>query len=41
MVPIGVPSLFRISKVATPIAFRVVSPMAWPGVGAGLKNMAV
>src|SRR5579862_5057034 len=33
MVPIGVPSLFRISKVTRATAFRTVSESAWPGLG--------
>ena len=38
IVPIGVPSLFRISKVNTATAIRVVSAIAWPGTGAVLRK---
>ena len=38
MVPIGVPSLFKISKVNTASPTRTVSAIAWPGVGAVLEK---
>jgi hypothetical protein len=41
MVPIEVPSLFKISKVVTVIACLTASAMAWPGVGAVLNTIAV
>ncbi len=38
IVPIGVPSLFKISKLISAAAFRTMSAIAWPGVGAVLKK---
>jgi hypothetical protein len=37
IVPIGVPSLLRISKVIAANVFRTVSPTANPGAASGLK----
>ena len=39
IVPIGVPSLFKISKLISSAAFRTLSAIAWPEVGAVLRPM--